>query len=182
MEPSEQLIPTDNKFPVDLALKVDRSPGLHLSTIYGDLETILFNPRKTDNPLWAQVGFIWEELLTMAFKSALGVRPGEFRYDGVIGSPDGVCYDLGYIDEYKCTWKSAKKTIEDMWKWQAQTKGYCKMVGNGITTVRFRVLYINGYWDGNGPVYRDNYVVYEESEIEDNWIMLINHAKSRGWL
>ena len=40
------------KFPTDLSQLTDRSPGLHLSDIYTDLEDILFAPRKTENRLW----------------------------------------------------------------------------------------------------------------------------------
>lgn len=159
----------------------DRTPGLHLSQIYNDIENELYNPRKTDNPLWAQVGFLWEEVLTLAFKFVLGVRPNEVFYDGIIGSPDGYSPDNGYVDEYKCTWKSANKGIETKWKWHTQTMGYCKMIG-GINVVRFRVLYINGFYNGEGPVYEDTYVHYDSVEIDNNWRMLTDHAKNKGWL
>lgn len=175
------IIPTGNIFPTDLGKAITRTPGLHLSQIYNDLEQELFHPRTTDNPLWAQGGFIWEETLTMAFKQALGIRPGEVFYDGVIGSPDGYSIENGYIDEYKCTWKSANKTLDMKWKWHAQCMGYCKMIG-GISTVRFRIFYINGRYNGDGPLYEDTYVYYEQTEIENNWRMLTDHAKSKGWL
>jgi len=167
-------------FPMDLSQGTGRTPGLHLSDIYGDLEEVLFSPRKTDNKLWMQVGFLWEELLTMAFKSSLGVRPGEVTLDGVIGSPDGINYTDGYVEEFKSTWKSAKRPLESIWKYMVQTMGYCKMVG--MTVVRFRVLYINGDYSYQGPIYKDSFVVFERQEIDNNWNMLISHAKSKGWL
>ena len=138
------------EFPTDLSITTDRSPGLHLSDIYTDLEDILFAPRKTENKLWMQVGFLWENLLTLAFKDSLGVRPGEVKLDGVIGSPDGINRKENYVEEYKATWKSSKRPLESIWRYMVQTMGYCKMTG--MTMVRFRVLYINGDYSYQGPI------------------------------
>ena len=175
-----EVIELFSKFPIDLSLSTGRSPGLHVSQIYSDLEDILFAPRKTDNPLWSQLGFVWEILLESAFKKALGIRPGEYTLDGIIGSPDGVNYRDGYIEELKVSWKSAKRPIESIWRYMTQVKAYLKMTG--LRVVRFRVFYVNGFYDGEGPYYRDCFITFTQEEIDNNWEMLNSHAKSKGWL
>ena len=174
-----EIIYLDSEFPMDLSI-TDRSPGLHVSQIYGDLEDILFAPRKTNNPLWAQTGFIWEILLELAFKQALGIRPEEIHLDGIACSPDGIKWEDGYIEEYKLTWKSSKKPIESRWKWMTQAKAYCKVTG--LNTVRFRVFYVNGDYSYEGPEYQEAIIVFTQEEIDNNWEMLKSHAKSKGWL
>ena len=175
-----EVINLNEEFPKDLSLLTNRSKGLHVSQIYGDLEDILFSPRKTNNKLWATVGFIWEILLELAFKEALGVRPGELELDGIIGSPDGINWEGGYIEEYKLTWSSAKKPIESKWKWMTQVMAYCKMAG--LTVVRFRVFYINGDYSFEGPIYKSAFITFTQEEIDTNWQMLVNHAKAKEWL
>ena len=175
-----EFIELNNPFPADLSLVTNRSPGLHVSQIYNDLEEILFPIRKTDNPLWCQVGFLYERLLELAFKDALGVRPAEVECDGIIGSPDGIDYENNWIEEYKCSFKSAKRTVETMWKWQVQTMAYCHMCK--LNVVKFRVLYLVGYYRGEGPIYRETLVVYTNTEIQQNWTMILDHGRSKGWL
>ena len=157
---------------------------LHLSDIYTDLENTLF-PRDTsadmNNPLWAEVGFLWEDVLTRSLADHCSERPGEVELDGIVGSPDGYDKSTGILDEYKCTWKSINNAHpENVWKWMTQVKGYCKMLGTN--TVRFHILYIMGNYRGSGPLYRSYLFTFTDIEIEENWSMLVNHAKSRGWL
>lgn len=163
----------------------DRSlDRLHLSDIYTDLEQMLF-PKSTNaditNPLWAEVGFLWERVLSSALADHCSKRPGEVELDGIVGSPDGHDPDTGVVDEYKCTWKSIRNAHpENVWKWMTQVKGYCKMLG--ADTVRFHVLYINGDYRGSGPLYRSYLFSFTQLELNENWAMLVNHAKNRGWL
>lgn len=157
---------------------------LHLSDIYTDLENTLF-PKTTNadmtNPLWAEVGFLWEALLSRVLADHCSDRPGEIELDGVVGSPDGYDPSTGIVDEYKLTWKSIRNAHpENVWKWMVQTKGYCKMLGS--TTVRFHVFYVNGDYRGSGPLYRSYLFTFTQREIDENWQMLISHAKTRGWL
>lgn len=209
-------------------LKEGRSEGLHLSQIYSDLETELYpNPsylskknvvgagsntgsstgnNAGSNPLWAEVGFLfeealtllpkvpaslilgheienlWETALTAAFRerAPLTIRPGEVELDGVIGSPDGINFSDYSLEEYKCTWKSVKTTPDQIWKWMVQTKGYCKMLD--MTRVLFRVLYVMGDYKHSGPIYREFWLEFSQEEIDMNWEMLINHAVRKGWL
>lgn len=158
---------------------------LHLSDIYTDLENTLF-PKDSSadmtNPLWAETGFLWETVLSNALgQRHIGTRPGEVELDGIVGSPDGYDQDTGILDEYKCTWKSIKNAHpENIWRWMVQVKGYCKMLGT--TTVRFHILYLMGDYRGSGPLYRSYLFSFTQREIDDNWSMLVNHAKSKGWL
>ena len=157
---------------------------LHLSDIYSDLEQTLFpKTSKADmtNQLWAEMGFLWECLLSKVFAEHCTERPGEVELDGVIGSPDGFDQTTGILDEYKATWKSINNAHPSkVWKWMTQVKGYCKMLG--VNTVRFHVFYVMGDYRGSGPLYRAYLFSFTDQEIEENWSMLINHAKAKGWL
>lgn len=157
---------------------------LHLSDIYTDLERVLFTKTSNadmTNPLWAEVGFLWEDLLTRVLADHCGARPGEVELDGIVGSPDGYDPDSGILYEYKSTWKSVKNAHpKDVWKWMTQVKGYCMMLG--VSTVIFHVFYIMGDYRGSGPLYRSYLFTFTERELQENWQMLKNHAKSRGWL
>jgi hypothetical protein len=182
-------IPEDEYQSLNLA---PRSKGLHLSDIINDIERVMY-PKEYErtqgmtNPVWAEIGFKWERVLDLenrfsaAWKDGLGKRPGEIVRDGIIMSPDGECVADGYIEEYKCTWKSAKKTPVDIWRWMVQTKAYC--YGMGVNVVKFRVCYVNGYYDFNeGPVRKTFLIEFTDEELEGNWSMIVNHAKSRGWI
>ena len=174
------VINLNSEFPKDPSLLTDRSPGLHVSQIYGDLQDILFPVRKTNNKLWATGGFIWEILLELAFKHALGVRPGEILLDGVACSPDGINWKDGYVEEYKFSWKSSKKPVESRWVWMCQAMAYCKVTG--LNVVRFRIFHVNGDYSFDGPIYKDCFITFTQEEIDNNWAMLIAHARSKGWL
>lgn len=177
-------IELDTKFP--LTGSGDRTMDrLHLSTIYNDLEATLF-PRKNsgadmNNQLWAEAGFLWEGVLTRSLAEHCSPRPGEVELDGIVGSPDGYDPTTGMLDEYKLTWKSIRNAHpENVWKWQVQVKGYCKMLGT--TTARFHVFYVMGDYRGSGPLYRSYLFSYTQREIDENWQLLVNHARNRGWL
>lgn len=163
----------------------DRTLGkLHLSDIYTDLENTLFPKASTAdmaNQLWAEAGFLWERVLSRALAEHCSERPGEIELDGIIGSPDGYDPATGVMDEYKLTWKSIKNARpENVWKWQVQIKGYCKMLGT--TTARFHIFYVMGDYRGSGPLYRSYLFSYTQREIDENWQLLVNHARARGWL
>lgn len=167
-----------------------RSEGLHLSDVLNDIERVLFKDeaeRKSNfnNPYWAEIGFLWERLLELAWKDMLGKRPGEVVRDGIICSPDGECVKDGYIEEYKCTWKSTKKKPWEIWRWMVQVKSYCYVMG--VNMVMFHVLHVNGdysFFRGNtdgGPEYKQYMILFTDNELQDNWNMIKDHAeKLRG--
>lgn len=176
-------IDLDIKFP--LTGPGDRTTDrLHLSDIYSDLEQTLF-PKSTNadmtNQLWAEAGFLWESLLSRVLADHCSERPGEVELDGIVGSPDGFDQSTRVVDEYKLTWKSTKNSHpKDVWKWMTQVKGYCKMLGASV--VRFHVFHVNGDYRGSGPLYKSYLFSFTEREIDENWSMLTNHAKMKGWL
>lgn len=112
----------------------ERTPGLHMSDIYGDLfkqlEPDRFDKRDAEgNPepfdlVRMEAGMAFEDMLEKGFKARLGNRPGEFTTpEGIIFSPDGLTLlDAGMLlrqgvsvtgedlvlDEYKATWMSAR--------------------------------------------------------------------------
>ena len=182
-------IELDEKLPIDLTTAPDRSfDKLHLSTIYTDLEKKLGLDKTrttTENPLWAQTGFLWERALAEAFRDAYPyiVRPGEITKDGIVMSPDGINLKYDMLEEYKCTWSSSNKKPWDIWKWMTQTKGYC--YGLGVLSCYFRVWYVNGsYGKGSayGPEYKAYIINFTQSELDENWEMVLKHAKSIGLL
>ena len=157
---------------------------LHLSDIYTDLDNTLFPKNSTadmTNKLWGEFGFLWEDTLSRSLADHCSERPGEIELDGIVGSPDGFDKDTGVLDEYKATWKSIRNAHpENVWRWQVQVRGYCKMLDT--TIARFHIFYINGNYKQSGPLYRSYLFSYTKREIEENWLMLKNHARLRGWL
>ena len=152
---------------------------LHLSTIYTDIETTLGfrKPTTADltNPLWAEIGFIWEEVIMRKLNL---ISVGEIEKDNIVGTPDA--FLDGQLHEIKCTWKSTKTHPKDVWRWQVQIQGYCHMLG--VNTCKMHVLYLMGDYRGSGPVYLPVLFYFTDRELHENWQMLMNHAKSKGWL
>lgn len=139
-------------------------------------------------------------------------RPDPVKYDGIWMSPDGLvpgftllgaiadqatigapCPDPAtlialantlVVVEYKLTWYSTSKPCPDHevylpWIWQI--KAYCK----GMDT-RFGLLipqFINGNYKPPSPVPPKRYLLeWTPREIDENWAMIVQHAKSMGWL
>ena len=118
-------------------------------------------------------GWLWEETLSMAFGKKIAVRPEPVYMDGIWGSPDGIqveSEDVLIVEEYKCTAMRSDKSPADNWRWIAQVKGYCKMVG-AIKAV-FRVLHLEFV-----PVYKVWELVFSQRELDENWEALVNQAK-----
>ena len=176
-------IELDREFPLTGA-GTRSTNRVHVSDIYNDIEKTLF-PRKTtgdlSNPLWAEGGFLFEIALSKALGDKLGARPGEVELDNLVGSPDRYDPDTGILYEYKCSWKSSKTHPSERWTWMTQLKAYCKLLGT--CTAELHVLYLNGdYREHFGPKYRVFLFCFTEREIEENFEMLKNHAKSKGWM
>jgi hypothetical protein len=178
--------------PVPITGDSARSSGLHLSQIYGDLETTVRGRREpmedTQLNAYRAIGFVWEHIvahgMAMAGESSYVIRPGEFELDGIAGSPDLIdVRDLRVIDT-KATYRSSRRCEnlqEDFWIWMVQQKGYCKMVGTDLS--RLIVLFMMGdYKQGPRPEFRQFDFQWEQKELDDNWKMIVNHAKKRGWL
>lgn len=173
-----------------------RSPGLHISQIYYDLElTVRANSREPMEEkellFYRAGGFVWERIFSMALaqghvagKAAEDViRPGELMAEGIIGSPDGLDLRKGRVVETKGTWKSSRKfdKLERyFWIWLVQCKGYCRLMG--VNEAELYSFHMMGDYRGSGPLPRAALLQFSRHEIEENWDMLKNHARKRGWL
>lgn len=151
---------------------------LHVSDIYTDIEKTLF-PKKTNadmnNPLWAELGFMFEEIIKSKHNI---ISIGELEHDGILMTPDG--FVNGQLYEIKCTWRSNRLEVKDIWRWNVQVMAYAYALG--VQTCEFHVLYVMGNYKGSGPIYDTVMMYYTEREIIENWGMLVNHAKSKGWV
>lgn len=173
--------------PVERGWRSDaRETGkIHLSDIakFIDYKMGLSKPIKAvdwDMVLAAQVGFLWEDVLSDAYGANYAARIGEVERDGVVCSPDGVGVFENVVtaalvvnEEYKATWKSLRNPPEDNWYWMCQFKSYCYVLN--VNTTILRVLYINGDYRGSGPVYRVFKIVFTDQELAENWQMILNH-------
>lgn len=191
---------------------VNRSPGLHVTQViyqgimpsvdpakFGPDAKRNFTEANTEN--WQEAGFLWEEALSGIFaaralsQSGDGVtrfRPGEIvSPEGIIGSPDALVYGLtdfpdvpaAVLEEYKCTWKSAKNF--DLYDkrylgWLIQIRCYCCLAGT--TEARLYVLHINGGYDGYIPEVAGWRLQFTPAELADQWRQIVNTAKHKGWL
>uniref|UniRef100_A0A6M3IJM5 YqaJ viral recombinase domain-containing protein n=1 Tax=viral metagenome TaxID=1070528 RepID=A0A6M3IJM5_9ZZZZ len=158
-----------------------RTPGLHLSEIIQGIVTDLTGQKRgdTDDPrLQFEKGFLWENLLSLAFAEQAAVRPGEVELDGIICSPDGVDFEPGgemVLEEYKCTMMSCSKNPPaDVLKWMIQVKGYCYVLGT--TRAKMRILYLAGSWNPPVPEYRVYEFEFTPDELRENWVMVKNYA------
>lgn len=152
---------------------------LHVSTIIRYVETKLGLATVADWNLnvAAEVGFLWEDVLSATFAARMAARLEEVEKDGIVGSPDGLNVYEGELvnEEYKCTWRSMLRAIEDNWYYMTQFKSYCYMLG--VYTTIARVLYLFGDWrDNKGPQYRVYKIDFTETELKENWDMILNHS------
>lgn len=168
-----------------------RSKGVHLTDIIKDLMEVSGISKTVSGTMWgndelelaAQTGFIWEDFLSMVLKDRLPCRIGEVELDGIIMSPDGIEFDNNeevVLSEYKLVWSSSRRPPTDNWKWMSQIKGYCK--GLNLVKVNMYILYLNGDWKPPMPQYKGFQIEFTPLEIQENWEMLLNHARRKRWI
>ena len=165
-----------------------RSEGLHLSDILEDIEVNTLRANRggdIDLNAFRTMGFIWERVLTGQLIQAAEdcgslVRPGELEKDGIYMTPDGLCPNEWVLEEWKCTWKSMRREIEDFWRYWAQIKSYCLALD--CSHARLRVFFVNGDYKGSGPRFRVWEAEFTSRELQENWDMNLNHGKSMGVL
>lgn len=182
-----------------------RSSGLHVSKIYGDLDRTM-NAKRYEGEMseaqlnaFAQIGFLWERILedklseiTVGGDPARYSRIGEIVVDGVALTPDYCDWDffgdnscvLG-LEEWKVAWKSVNAwdnfpMEKNFWRWLVQKKAYCYAMGTCYA--RLRAVFIVGDWKQDiSPKSRMREFEFTVQELEDNWAMLMRHAKGKGW-
>lgn len=181
-----------------------RSEGLHVSTVYGDLDRALNAKRyagdfsEQDLGAFGTVGFLWEKVLEDALSrmtteadSSRYWRPQEMEMDGVLLTPDyadldfygdGTC-QLG-LEEWKVTWKSVNAFNDyekNFWRWKVQKMAYCRALGTRFA--RLRALFLVGNWrESIVPVCKVREFTFTDRELDENWAMLTGHAKRKGWM
>lgn len=166
-----------------------RSEGLHLSTVIKSL-CVDLDPKRFaqsgDLP-WKKfnTGFAFERVLEHAFQARrTGIfRPDEVVKDGIAMSPDGIDPDGWWLEEFKSTWMSDFDCPEHEkfrhWIWQI--KAYALALD--MNKARLRVLFINGdYRGGYEPSYKVWELHFTDEELQENWRMLLHHAKQKGML
>lgn len=165
-----------------------RSSGVHLTDVLHDMAEQIGLTHTSDLPqaklhLLMEVGFLWEDLFSLAFSERTPVRPPELVKDGIACSPDGITVWDGKLAvvEYKCTRTSYSKPLEQRWMWIMQVKAYCHVLHS--TTALFHVLYLNGnYRDDRGPTYKVYLVEFDPEETQAAWDVIVKHARSKGWI
>ncbi len=166
----------------------ERSAGLHVSTIIKSLCSDLDPKRFSGGPMDMKrinMGFTFERVLETAFQARRDniFRPGEITLDGVAMSPDGIDPDGWWLEEFKATWMSEFDAPESPkyrhWFWQMEA--YCLALG--ASHARLRTLFVNGdYRSGYQPTYRVWEIEFTDEDLQENWKMLMSHARQKGLL
>lgn len=178
-----------------------RTPGLHMSEIYGamyeELEPERYGRKDTDPATKAGymgAGLALEEALERSLASRLGVdgRPGEFvePEHGIIYSPDLLLFENGRtrLGEIKLTWLSCRgwPTQRDTGlplkanKYLSQIRLYCRCLQT--PHARLYALFVNGDYDkrkGLKPQPRAWDLTFTKRELEEEWRDAITFAKRR---
>jgi hypothetical protein len=170
-----------------------RSVGtLHLSTVYRSMEEDALIAKKReatpDDLMWyAAGGFLWERVFAQAHREAVLsgtlVRPDEWSLDGICGSPDHIDIETWRIIELKCRWMSAQKFEQlekHFWLEIVQIKGYCKLIG--ATEAELWVFFVAGNWRPPVPMVGAKLLEFSQQEIDENWDVIVQHARRKGWL
>lgn len=177
-----------------------RSSGLHLSDIYKSLMARMQPKRFSGGTMdmgKIETGLLFENMLERSLAEKFAThRPGEVISDeGIAMTPDGVNLAEGCGEEYKCTWASTRHhdggttpytdgygmPNQKFLHWFIQMKGYAKWLNTD--TFLLRTLHVNGdYAHPYKPAFVTHRIRFTETEIQDNWRMLMNHARSEGML
>jgi hypothetical protein len=181
--------------PLVLTDDPDRPTGLHVSQIINRLLQTLDPKRYTDDlPVMKIVaGLALEQQLekVLALQVPGGFRPGAVKKDGIWCSPDAMAMDPWRVREFKLTWYSAKTKPcpfhEVYWSWRVQMMAYCWVMETQISELW--VFFVNGFYPVGAPsplIYIPDAVPcvidWSMQELEENWQMILNHAKLWGWL
>lgn len=172
----------------------------HVSNIIRDILNTLYpgtrNPYDDLSPSekqrlgnYASVGWAWEEIIRRGILDA-GWMPGdagryisagEMELDGIYGTPDWFDATDWSIVEFKATWRSSRRPLDpDFWHWLVQIKSYCRMAGTQRAVLY--VFFVNGDYRESGPELRAMVLEFTELELQESWEMMVQHAKSKGWI
>ena len=161
-----------------------RAEGLHLGAVIKDLMDSSGLGYKgdgfTDMELTAEIGLLWENVLSRIMGDKYALRPSQIQCDGIWMSPDGIGPDpMGevplVVEEYKATWQSTRRSPVDNFYYMCQVKSYCRAIGTD--TAIMRIFYLMGDYKGSGPIYRVARLKFHQLELDQNWEMIVKHKE-----
>lgn len=169
-----------------------RSAGTHISTVYNDLYQRLEPKRFTGgkpDPVRLEAGLSFENMIEQEMAKRLSAfRPGEIvTPEGIIMSPDLILLNgHARVGELKLTWLSMKEmptaptngVPPKFEKYLTQLKAYCH--GMSVREARLIVYFVNGDYRPMMPCLKAYDIEFTQRELDENWTMLMRHAKSMG--
>jgi hypothetical protein len=186
------------------ARSVHRSKGTHLTQIIqrmnkesGRLKEKVVFGRNTfdpldedDLPLCMFVGMSVESLLLRMYPWLEQI--GEISSDGVAMSPDAVAFNsdrhllspdkkVTILNEFKATWKSSRRAVEEHVSYLQQIKPYCR----ALQTVHailwiFHVIGDYKFGDGDGPCLYQHHIKFSPWELESSWAEILRKKADYG--
>lgn len=160
----------------------NRSAGIHLSDCLHRFYSRLRPNRFRGGPIdvkTVQMGFIWEDVLSMVLSQQFGGRQREIELDRVFMTLDGFNVQRWRVREFKCTKMSSRDSIRShkFERWHSQIMGYCK----AMDTLEAELIpvHINGAYEQGGGRFGDIaarpvLMRYTRREVEDNWKMVLH--------
>lgn len=161
-----------------------REEGIHLSEIIHSLMERAGLGYKgdgfSDMELTAEIGLLWEDVLSMVMKNKYAIRPPQLQVDGIWMSPDGIGPDPEgkvplVVEEYKATWKSTRNPPTDNLRYMIQVKSYCRALGTEVAIMR--IFHLMGDYKGSGPIYRMARLIFTQFELDENWSMVLREKE-----
>lgn len=108
------------------------------------------------------------------------IKPGETTHRGIHCTADGALVHVRarQLEEWKCTWTSARRGLEGHPDWLMQLPGYCEAYG--FDTAVIRAFYVNGAYEKGQmgkPVVRAWRLKWSEDEKAENWQLVETHKR-----
>lgn len=182
-----------------------------MSTIYGDLYQDLEPKRYTrgtePDPLRLEAGLAFESFLEDAIRSRLcgGGRPDELTHvepgivTPILYNPDLIIFNSHIrVGEIKLTWMSSRMVPREaansfppkFEKYFTQMKSYCRCLETPYARlIGFFVMgdyqyYTDAAGDKKpcGPELLAWDIEFSKRELDENWAMMLNHARSKRML
>ncbi len=179
---------TIEKWPRTMFINAEpRAEGLHLSDviqrIMADAGMIKTGGGFTDIELTAEIGLLWEDVLSLVMRDKYAIRPPQICEDGIWMSLDGIAEDpLGIysvvVEEYKAAWASSNKCPSENYKYMAQVKSYCRAIGTECAIMR--IFHLMGDYRGSGPLYKVSRIEFTRQELDENWALVLRYRDKIG--
>lgn len=179
----------------------NRAPGVHLSHIIHDLyariadkhdvpmDAAALQPKNCKMAIGIAFEYILSAVIQKVFPRGQLISPGSFESDSVHMTPDRFDLQNDRVEEWKCTWFSAKKSqspeelMANFWWYFLQIKSYCRVLG--VRKALLRIWHINGFYPGGAPSPippKTWFMEFSQQDLDENWSMLLHHGKQIGLL